>query len=302
MKKYVIKILLFFVIVTLIDIAFGVICRHFNSHAKGGDTRNHYYIANQCNQDIIIFGSSRALHHYSSQTLEDSLGMSCYNCGVDGNGIVFFYGRLLMLTNRYTPKVIIYDIQSGFDVQKGDNSKYLRWMKRFYDLPGISDIFDLVNPMEKLKMKCQLYRYNSSFIQILTDNFHPIQETGYGGFRPRRKKMLYDPIVKRVEQLEEWDTIKEECMLRLVNLCNEKNIKLIFTYSPCYGESRTPCDDLIHRFILENNLTLLDHFSDKKFCLNKDYFYDSVHMNETGAIEFTKVLSSELKVLLNSMN
>ena len=41
--------------------------------------------------------------------MEDSLHMTCYNCGNDGSGIVLSYGRLLMVKERKTPKIIIQD-------------------------------------------------------------------------------------------------------------------------------------------------------------------------------------------------
>lgn len=52
------------------------------------------YIANKATDDIIILGSSSATHHYVLQIIEDSLGLSCYNCGEEGNGVVLAYGRL----------------------------------------------------------------------------------------------------------------------------------------------------------------------------------------------------------------
>lgn len=297
MRRFFVRIIIFFAVVAMIDVAFGFVCRYLNSHAKGGDTQNHYYIAKECDKDILIFGSSRAIHHYDPKIIEDSLAMSCFNCGVEGNGIVYQYSRLLMMTERYTPKMIIYDIQQGFDISVGDNSKYLKWQKRFYDTPGISEVFDLVSPIEKWKMKSKLYQYNETFVQMLMDNIHPIQELSYGGYRPKKAYMGYVPVIKEPEQLTVWDSVKKECMVSFVELCKQLGIKLIFVYSPSYGGIRPSCDNIVKKFVSENNIVLLDFYSDPYFCMNKDYFYDSVHMNETGATEFTKKIVSELKKL-----
>lgn len=299
MKKYIVRIFFFFAIVALIDVAFGYACRYLNSHAKGGDTQNHYYIAKECDKDILIFGSSRCMHHYVPKIIEDSLGMSCYNCGVDGNGIVYLYSRLMMMTERYTPKVVIYDIHAGFDVADGDDMKYLKWQKRFYDEPGLKDFFLKVNPMEQYKMCSMLYRYNDDFIQMLSDNIHPIREVEYGGFRPVNKRMKYIPEVKEPAQIEYWDPIKKDCMVGLIEICKEKGIKLIFSYSPCFGGVRPSCDNIIKQFVAEKSLVLLDHYADYAFCMNTDYFYDSVHMNNTGASAYTRMLIGELKEHIN---
>lgn len=299
MKKFIIRILTFFAVVAMIDVAFGYVCRYLNSHAKGGDTLNHYYIAKECDKDILIFGSSRCMHHYVSKIIEDSLGMSCYNCGVDGNGIVYLYSRLLMMTERYTPKVIVYDIQQSFDVELGDNTKYLGWQKRFYYEPGVKDVFSLVNPNEKYKMWSKFYQFNSDFIQMISDNIHPLQKVEYGGYRPVRKHMDYDPVVRKPEQLTEWDPVKKECMSRMIKLCEQKGIKLIFAYSPSFGGVRPSCDKVMKQFVDENHLILVDHYADPDLCMNKDYFYDSSHMNDTGAREYTKKIVNEIKQILN---
>lgn len=298
MKKFIVRILIFFAVVAVIDVAFGYACRYLNSHAKGGDTRNHYYIVKECDKDILIFGSSRAIHHYDPKIIEDSLGMSCYNCGVDGNGIVYLYSRLLMMTERYTPKMIIYDIQPGFDISVGDNSKYLRWQKRFYDTPGVGEVFDLVSPTEKWKMKSKLYQYNETFVQILMDNFHPMQELSNGGFKPRKANMSYMPEVKEPEQIKDWDPVKKECMIRLVCLCKEKDIRLVFSFSPSYGGVRPSCIDLVSQFANEYKVPIVNHFSDSSISMHTDYFYDSVHMNADGADLFTTMFVKDIKEIL----
>ena len=80
--------MIFFSIVAVIDCGFGVICDYLNSHSKGGDTKDRYYIAKQTSEDLLMMGSSRMHHHYVTEIVEDSLHMSAYNCGVDGNGIL----------------------------------------------------------------------------------------------------------------------------------------------------------------------------------------------------------------------
>ena len=58
--------------------------------------------------------------------ISDSLGVSCYNAGESGCGIILAYGRLLMILERYTPKAIIYEVTPDFDYLDGkDNHKYL---------------------------------------------------------------------------------------------------------------------------------------------------------------------------------
>lgn len=189
MKRFLAYICIFFGLIILIDIGVGFVARYLNSHAKGGDTANHYYIANEMTDSVLVFGSSRAIHHFNPRILEQTLGTTAYNCGVDGNGILYNYGRLLTITRRYTPKMIIYDVLPSFDMQDDDDSKYLSWQRRWYDVPGVSEIFYDISHLEKYKMISQMYRYNRSIIQMLSDNLNPRQEIDYKGFKPLHETM-----------------------------------------------------------------------------------------------------------------
>ena len=99
MKKYIRNILLFFVAIVVIDLLFGVVCQYLNDHSKGGGIKSRYYVCKESNEDVLIFGSSRAKHHYVPDIIEDSLSMTCYNTGEDGNGIIV---RLYEVANKRT--------------------------------------------------------------------------------------------------------------------------------------------------------------------------------------------------------
>lgn len=300
MKKLITHILIFFLVVALIDMAFGMACNYLVSHAKGGSTRNHHYIAKECDKEILFFGSSRCMKHYVPKIVEDSLGMSCYNCGELNNGIVFLYGRLIMMTNRYTPKVIVYDVHSGTDIVNSDNLQYLGWLKRYYNEPGVKDVFNMVNPTEHYKMYSQLYRHNGYFVQMATDNIHPVSATLYDGYCPDYETMEYEPVVTESKPIAEWDPVKKECMIRFVRLCREKEIRLIFSLSPRYGAIRPECNDIIKRFAEQYHVPLIDHYADPDVCMQKQFFADAIHMNHLGATEYTKKLTRELRNIIKT--
>ena len=81
MKKFIFKIIIIFTIVAIFDYFFGVVMGHVVNNINVGGQGRDNYICNVAEEDILVFGSSRAVHHYNSTILEDSLGMSCYNCG-----------------------------------------------------------------------------------------------------------------------------------------------------------------------------------------------------------------------------
>lgn len=49
-------------------------------------------------------------NHYVPRVISDSLGMTCFNAGEDGNCIILAYGYLQMIMKRHVPKLVIYEI------------------------------------------------------------------------------------------------------------------------------------------------------------------------------------------------
>ena len=189
MKRFLLYTLFFLSIIAVLDVTAGYCLSFLSEHAKGGETARSNYICNQTSEDILIFGSSRAAHHYNSQIIEDSTNLSCFNCGQMGNGIILNYGRLLMLTERYHPKMIIYDVTTGYDmIVSEDNHKYLGWLSPYYDRTGIKEIFQSVDKNSKYKMISRLFRHNSRFIRTIVDYYYPIQDSDIKGYQPMPPK------------------------------------------------------------------------------------------------------------------
>mgnify|MGYP006908895049 CR=1 FL=1 len=116
------------------------------------------------------------------------------------------------ICRRYHPKMVIYDIMPSFDLLKGDNHKYLKWLRAYYDYDGMSEIFASIDSNEKYKMLSQMYRYNTNFGQLIIENIHPVQAPSIKGFRPNDKMMDTMKVAKKnnVENKNDifYDTLK----------------------------------------------------------------------------------------------
>ena len=297
MKKFLAYILLFFSIVTVIDCGFGLTCQYLNSHAKGGNTRDRYYIAKQSSEEILMMGSSRMHHHYVPEIVEDSLHMSAYNCGVDGHGIILSYGYLLMITERYKPKMIIYDI-SGFDMYSDDNKRYVNLLKEYYKEPGIIDILTSIDKKERIRLLSSLYRYNSQFFPLFRDFFNT-SSSGQKGYAPINKEILEPPTDIYVNDNNFVpDSLKLYYVRQFIDKCKEEGIQLIFCSSPFFGKTpESTYNDPIKEICSESNIPFLDLSEDEEINGDFRYFSDAVHLNEKGSILFTRKLVSSLKDL-----
>ena len=301
MKKYIIYIVLFFAIVLAIDFVFGKACDYMNAHAKGGETKQMYDLCMKDQYDIIIMGSSRAHHHYFPQIIEDSLGMSCYNAGHDGNGIILMYGIYQMIVNRYQPKLIIYDVETAFDLfeYKPDNNctRYLVAQKPYYNQPGIAQIFKDVAQEEYYKTYSGLCRYNSVSIPLAID-YATTRTIDTKGYSPLSGEMTKEPEKKEKKEKTEApkiDQLKLNYMRKFIIDVTEREIPLLVVVSPKYGAENSNVLQPIKEICETYNVPFLDYYADSEFMMHKEWFKEPMHLNDEGARVFSCIIVNNIK-------
>lgn len=298
MKKFIIYVLIFLSIIILLDILFGVICRYLNSHAMGGDTANHYNITMVQTDSILIMGSSRAIHHYDAKVLEDSLHTTVYNCGLDGNGILFQYGRLSLILQRYCPKLIIYDAIYTFDISQGSSAERdLRWLRRWSCNHTLDSLISDISVNEKYKLFSNFYKYNTDFIQMFSDYVRPMQEISYKGYKPLNGVIDYLPENNN-DEIVEWSPLKLKYFKKFIDLCKSNDIKLVVVYSPWFSKKTSIPYYRLTELCNEELIPVIDYYGGGVFNDSKNLFKDASHMNDVGAKKFSRDIVHHLRHLL----
>lgn len=297
MKRFIIKIALFFALIAVADVLCGFALGYFAKNAKGGFTQRDTYICDKMETEFLLMGSSRCVRHYNPQIITDSLGMTCYNTGQMGNGIILNYGRLRMIDERQKPKVVVYDINPEFDLHVGDdNHRYLTWLKQHYERNGIADIFESVDKTEKYKMYSQMYRYNSRIIELLTDYLHPISNARSDGFSPLKGEIDKTKIKAIIteKKIPSVDSVKMKYVNKLIDELD--GIRLFFVVSPrWYGMDSIQFKPIME-VCKERGIPFIDFSNNPKYVHQDVYFKDGNHMNAKGADEFTKDLIGQLSI------
>lgn len=291
MKRFVLKVLVFFAIIAIVDVAGGWGLKWLAAHAKGGFTLRDNYICDSLRTDILLSGSSRCVRHYNPRIISDSLGVSCYNSGQMGNGIILNYGRLKMINERQKPKLVIYDLLPEFDMLVGDdNHRYLTWLKGHYDRDGIADIFCSVDETEKYKMQSQLYRYNSRIIELVSDFLLPLSNAKPDGFSPLKGEIDGLKIRSNVERPRyyRFDRLKLEYVNKYIQEVGADHI--VFVVSPSWYGMDTLQFKPVREVCEQLHIPFIDYSNHPKFVHNNTFFKDGNHMNAVGADEFTKDL------------
>lgn len=81
---------------------------YFSEKSQRNDRLIHSAVGTS--EDILIFGSSRAYHHYNPMVFENCLGMSCYNVGYGGQNIYYHLALLKSSVIRHKPKIAILEL------------------------------------------------------------------------------------------------------------------------------------------------------------------------------------------------
>lgn len=204
-----------------------------------------------------------------------------------------------MILARYNPKIIVYDVNPSFDLLKGDNAKYLGDLRTYWQEPGVSNVVYSVDSCERYKLKSMMYCYNSIWLQMLSDNIRP-QSSNEKGFVGVNKVMEYEPTKSEATSSITYDTLKLFYLERFIQDCKHHHVTLLFSLSPLYRANSIEVFQPLESLCKKYGVPLINHYNDRRFSTNRNYFYDSVHMNRTGAIAFSSCLASELKRIIEN--
>lgn len=298
MKKSILNIVLFFAIVAIVDICFGKGMDYIHARAKGGTTREMNNICLHKQYDVIVMGSSRAHHHYVPEIISDSLGMSCYNTGIDGNGIILMYGIYQMILDRYKPSLIIYDLSKGFDLYENpidqNNTRYVSMLKPYARRPKMDEIFKSLSWQEWVKTYFSLYCFNSITVTTIRDYLFE-RPFNVDGYEKETGVMNYEPTTSESEDSGILDSLKLFYFEKYLRSLRENHIPVVCVLSPRYRSESSwrfqPLFDLCTQY----DVPVLDYYTDTTFSTHRELFKDATHMNDRGARLFTSQLVNDLK-------
>lgn len=291
---------MFFAIIAVIDLCVGITGDYLQAHAKGGETRKTNDFVMNDRHDIVIFGSSRACHHYDAPFLSDTLGLDVYNAGYDGNGIVLSYGLFSMILERYKPRLVIFDIEPAFDiyVYAGDNEhkRYISTLKPYYKNDSVKEIIKEVSVEEWYKAHSGMMRYNTTIISKALD-YTKEDAINNKGFVPMKGSYTGSATVQGEGLISTIDDFKLDYVEKMLILSKSKDIHMVMVASPKYGKTSSielqPVIDLCGRY----NIPFVDFYADPEFMQHKEWFKEPMHLNEIGARWFTKQM---IKVIGNN--
>lgn len=265
--------------------------------------------AGKINANILVMGSSRAWRHIDPRTIKDSLGLSAYNIGMDGQHIpmqLLRYQTLLKYNKQ--PKIIIYSLD--FFMLKENE----RLFNKDQFLPYMLFNFEIFNKLKKYQ-DFNFYDYILPLVRYYGETtalmhvmkiiiFPKLNVNGrINGFLGTDKKWNndFESVKKKMKNYS--ISIDRNVLNKFDNFltdCENKNIKVYFVYSPEFIEgqkfvlNRNELINCLHLLANKHKIPFLNYSNDK-ICFNKKYFYNATHLNSSGADLFSKKMCSDLK-------
>jgi hypothetical protein len=302
LKQFFFKLLLVLTFVAIFDYVLGAILRHYYFKQKSGLQYRTTYSMEQTKEDILVFGASRANHHYHPDVFEKRLNLSYYNVGRDGCPVFYYYAILKCVLKRYTPKIVIMDF-TGEEFRK-DQEAYdrLSSLLPYYKThPEIRSIIELRSPYEKVKLLSSIYPYNSAIFTIAVGNaeFNKKRRGDSKGYIPLSGVWNEPIITDNTQSNYEIDSKKVNAYKSFINDCIASGTRLYIVCSPYYFKTtQTDISFALARDIAEKNkVPFFNFFKDSTFTDNSALFSDMVHLNDEGARLFSnKVIDRIIEV------
>ncbi|MDN3643382.1 hypothetical protein QWY87_11770 [Lutimonas halocynthiae] len=294
------RILVLIIIIALLDIGFGFLLGRIMDMSPDGRYYKAKYSLEKCEEDLVIFGNSRAETNYAPFVFEDSLNLSCWNTGRGGQTLPFWIAMKNGLLKRYSPKTVIINVESDFLIPNLDEAYERAGFLRpfYYKHPEIRPIIDKISFFEKYLMISQLYSYNSSFYYLL----RPFLIKGIDGNRNDKGWKTKSGNIANTENLEiehinrnnkkiNDNTLKE--FNNFINSLVDHGCEIYVVISPIYGENIESTSSMEYLESMDM-LTVINLGNKSDLYNNPNYFKDPGHLNVQGAIEFSKILSHKI--------
>lgn len=310
MKKFLRQIFFFTLILFLLASAFDVVLttRALRMKVPPYVSWNDLYRQN-INADVLIMGSSRAYVQFNPAIIDTILRTTSYNLGMNGRAAdsqILKYKVFRHRGNR-KPKLILYEVSHG-TMQESNGYERSQFVPYIHDpylwrLCHKQEEFsfaDLLLPAWRFLGRPNLMRtILSPAAQQGDDN--PV----YKGFRSYDKKWDGSAFRKQTSVSYTHDTAVIRQFRDFLTDCCRDSIQVVLVTSPFYiGGTRKMADstgmhNMFAQIAHDFDLPFLDYTYDE-LCYDTAYFYNTMHLNRTGANLFSQKVARDIDSVMRS--
>jgi hypothetical protein len=310
MKPY-LAIPLFLLGAFVIDRGLGVALEQLSDRVTAADNPTGVaagnWVLEQRHAELVVFGSSRAKHHFVPRVLERELGVATINAGIAARGIAFARMVQAEMLRRGTHArlfVLQLDPVELFDPARHRAVALAPWYGRN---PAVDAILADSSRYAPIKLQSHAYRFNGKLLHLLLDLRKPPPGPD-GGFvplagalteipPPRGRGALHHPLRGAI------DDRRGDLHREFVRAARARGIEVVFVLGPrlrrADPQPGTQYAAAVAYFA-ELARTEGAHFiplSDVEYPRFRDpgKYRDWLHLNGDGAAELSELLAVELR-------
>lgn len=291
MKQSIIYKVIFFILLTVsADWLVGMVLAHLYNSSEDITISKIRYTFYESGEDVLIFGSSRAQHHYIPDILVEGTHYTGFNCGLGGQPLAFSLVQISETLKRYKPQTIILDVTPDFRFDV-DSDPRLKILAPYYRTDTLVKkiLLDNGSKYERLKFLSSIYPYNGMLADILLAHIY-VPDVSIKGYIPSPQGTIDQNWVPEEDAADNQAIPAKQVqyLKRIVDICKKEEVSLWIIISPLY---RTTIEEekisrQIKDFAEINDISFIDFSFNQTF---SDYrlFKDHLHLTTAGAEIFT---------------
>lgn len=263
--------------------------------------------------DVIFFGTSHTYNSILCQELWDKYNITSYNWGYDLCTIPEDYYLIQEVCNIHKPKVVVLDLYglTEYEGKVTGGDKELHHVQ-YNTLPltklkvdSVKDIFEKAEAPEQYLFS--IVKFHNRWEELSERDFNPQSDNlkGSGPLYEYAPLEGYEPLfdVKYfVDQgiSVDLDTVGMEYLIKIIDYCENNNIKLLLTYLPYPADSGKQIEsyevaELLKSYPGVKYLNLIDTPALTRILdMNTDIYRDGHHLSYTGAYKTTMEIGEYL--------
>ena len=301
-RKLLRRIVVFCVLLFVLDRLVGRAAEYLFFKTRDGDTGGQINALLERQDEVLVFGDSRAESHYVPEILAERLGGGVFNAGMKGSNALAQYGLEQLIFSRYIPKLIIYDL-SPYSIQKSkDPYGKLEPLYPYWRNPKIWDLIVQKGPLERVFFLSRVYPYNSKIHSIVLFNVMRKRPNASNGYDGQLEVMSNERIGPTQTREEEFDDTMMNYLEKFIVSAQAHGVKVVVAISPHYSLGPFAFPTRVRNMLAIPGIQTID-FEGPEYPEFEDYrlFHDTSHLNDTGARVFSALLGDDLRRALDRL-
>jgi hypothetical protein len=261
--------------------------------------------------EVLFIGSSRAFMHFDAEHIGKLAQRECFNAGLDGSrpNIQQAFLDIFLKRNR-TPALVVHEI-GRLSLERPEGVMFPLTFAPYLEEPALLRTLAAMDPVWYKDRYVPLYSFmrhgvtltgmawkgiwgaNDAARNPLRSGFYRKNKTWDGTF-DRWKKMY--PQGKPIDV----DTNCLETLRKTIRLARKAGSAYVLVYAPELLEMQRLTPERERIFSLYRDLAKEEKvpfwdFSSMPWCADRQYFYNSQHLNSKGVDLFTPIIAEQLR-------